>query len=216
MKKQAQCIIFAILIAGSTIVTAQTGKGKFILCEQTYVEFSGNDGALGTTNLSYTIFPGNNNGDSDGRMFSGNLAPRVGYFVIDNLAVGIDAFLANLSYTSDTYKYSNLSYTVGSFVRYYIPTERFFLLAEMNYSIGNSNYRRETEWDDLTLRKSAIQMYYAAFGLAVPLGEKVTFDTLAGYHVLMSKNKYDTASKLKPVSGTIGLNIGFSIYLGSD
>ena len=53
-------------------------------------------------------------------------------------------------------------------------------------------------------------------GLAAPLGEKVTFDIMAGYDSLTVKDKEDNDDNYRTVIGTLGLKIGFTILLGSN
>lgn len=215
MKKRALIATLAILIANSTILIAQTTRGKFLLGELSYIEFLGN-GVIGSTNIGYTTFQiksdGDSNADSKEKMFAMNIAPRVGYFVIDNFAVGLNVFLA-----TESHKASNSSsafFAVGPFVRYYISTKKVLPFAEVNYSMGSRTYKSGSDGSEFT--KFAIQLYGAGLGLAVPIGEKVTFDALAGYHTYVNKNKVDNDNNERLHAGTIGLKLGFTVYLGLD
>ncbi len=221
MKKQALIITLAILTASSTLLTAQTTKGKFLLGELSYIEFLGN-GVLGSTNLGYTTFQsksdGDNSDDSKDKMFSVNIVPRAGYFVIDNLAVGLDVFLATESHKAmdDAYKSTSTFFAVGPFVRYYVPTKKVIPFAEVNYSIGSRTGKTEFDGNEPSTYKYGIQLYGAGLGLAVPLGEKVTFDAIAGYHAYVNKDKEDNDNNERMVAGTIGLKLGFTVFLGSN
>jgi len=221
MKKQALIITLTILTASFTVLTAQTTKGKFLLGELSYIEFLGN-GVMGSTNLGYTTFQnksdGDSNDDSKDKMFSVNIVPRIGYFIIDNLAVGLDVFLATESQKAmdDAYKSSSTFFAVGPFVRYYIPTKKILPFAEVNYSIGSRSYKSEFDGNEPYSSKYAIQLYGAGLGLAVPIGEKVTFDALAGYHAYVNKDKDDNDNNERLVAGTIGLKLGFTVLLGSE
>ena len=57
--------------------------------------------------------------------------------------------------------------------------------------------------------------YGGGIGLAVPLGERVMVDVLAGYNSTTIKDREDNADNERRVMGTLGLNIGFVILLGS-
>ena len=76
-------------------------------------------------------------GDDDNsdpvKEFSLNLTPRAGYFVINNLAVGLDFTLAynRMKRTSGGEYISNSTrFGAGPFLRYYIPTQKFLPFAE--------------------------------------------------------------------------------------
>jgi len=221
MKKKALIIASIIFSACYTILTAQTTKGKFMLGELSYIEFLGN-GVLGSTNLGYSIFQnksdGDSNSDSKDKMFSLNVVPRVGYFVIDNFGVGLDLFLATESYKmlDDTYKSSSTFFAVGPFVRYYIPIKKVLPYAEVNYSMGSRKSNSEYNGNESYSSNNAIKLYGAGLGLAVPIGEKVTFDALAGYHAYVIKDKEDNANNERLVAGTIGLKLGFMVFLGKE
>lgn len=221
MKKQALIITFAVLTASSTILTAQTTKGKFLLGELSYIEFLGN-GVLGSTNFGYTTFQnksdGGNSDDSKDKMFSVNIVPRAGYFIIENLAVGLDVFLATESHKAmdDAYKSTSTFFAAGPFVRYYIPTKKVLPFTEVNYSIGSRTGKTEFDGNEPSTYKYGIQLYGAGLGLAVPLGAKVTFDVLAGYHAYVIKDMEDNYNNERLVAGTVGLKLGFTVYLGAN
>lgn len=221
MKKQALIITLTILTVSSTILSAQTNKGKFLLGELSYIEFLGN-GVMGSTNLGYTTFQnksdGDNNDDSKDKMFSVNIVPRAGYFVIDNLAVGLDVFLATESHKAmdDAYKSTSTFFAAGPFVRYYIPTKKVLPFAEVNYSIGSRTRKTEFDGNEPSTYKYGIQLYGAGLGLAIPIGEKVSFDAVAGYHAYVNKDKEDKEDNERMVAGTIGLKLGFTVFLGSN
>lgn len=201
------------------ILSAQTNKGKFLIGGLSYIEQLGN-GVTGSMNIGYTTFQTKTDGDNDSskdKNFSLNLVPRAGYFVIDNLAVGLDVFLATDMTKSESFdsKSTSTFFAAGPFVRYYIPTKKVLPIAEVNYSIGSRNYK--SEYDDSESSSSyGIQLYGAGLGLAVPLGEKVTFDALAGYHAYINKDKEDNDNNERLVAGTIGLKLGFTVFLGSN
>jgi hypothetical protein len=119
------------------------------------------------------------------KMTSINLLPKVGYFVADNFAIGLDLNIA-LSSTKDgedNDKYSQTLLSVGPFVRYYIPTSKVLPYFEISGSFGAINnkydYRDNSNWEDDEY-KSSVMSIGGGVGLAAPLGERVTFDVLAG------------------------------------
>jgi hypothetical protein len=53
-------------------------------------------------------------------------------------------------------------------------------------------------------------------GLAVKLGEKVTFDFMAGYNSMSEKAKQNNPNDERTVQGTLGFKLGFVVLLGSN
>jgi len=70
--------------------------------------------------------------------------PEIGYFVIDNLALGLIAKIETVGFTyqnnssfdpetnSDSFEY-----LLGPYIRYYYPIKPFAIFAELNYQFGN-------------------------------------------------------------------------------
>ena len=56
----------------------------------------------------------------------------------------------------------------------------------------------------------------AGAGIAVKLGEKVTFDMMAAYNSVTEKAKEYNTNNDKTVQGTLGVKFGFVILLGSN
>ncbi len=218
MKIKSLILASVIIAVNCNILSAQTSKGKFLLGELSYVELLGN-GVIGSTNLGYSTFQNKSDGDNDDskdKQFSLNIVPRAGYFVIDNLAIGLDVFLATESNKAmhDGYKSSSTFFAVGPFVRYYIPTKKVLPFAEVNYSMGSRKGKSEFDGSEYSY-SSAIKLYGAGLGVAIPIGEKVSFDAVAGYHAYVNKDKEDNENNERLVAGTIGLKLGFTVFLGS-
>ncbi len=187
--------------------------------ELSYIELLGN-GVIGSTNLGYTTFQNKSDGDNDDskdKQFSLNIVPRAGYFVIDNLAIGLDVLLATElnKAMDDAYKSTSTFFAVGPFARYYVPTKKVLPFAEVNYSMGSRTYKTEFDGNESS-SNCAIILYGAGLGVAIPIGEKVSFDAVAGYHAYVNKDKEDNENNERFVASTIGLKLGFTVYLGSD
>jgi len=221
MKIRSLILTFIIITFNCIVLSAQTSKGKFLIGEMSYIELLGN-GVLGSTNLGYSTFQNKSDGDNENdkdKMFSLNIVPRAGYFVIDNLVIGLDVLLATEKVTSGgdvDYTSNSTFFAVGPFVRYYVPTKKVVPFAEVNYSMGSRTYKSEFDGNEPYTDKNAIKLYGAGLGLAIPIGEKVTFDTVAGYHAYINKDKEDNESNERFVAGTIGLKLGFTVFLGPN
>jgi len=137
-----------------------------------------------------------------------NLLPRLGYFVIDNLAVGAElqvGFSLEKSKDSD-YKSSESLLAIGPFARYYFPLENIYPFAEANVGFGSwqEKWSNGSEGDD----KEGLFSWGLGVGASKPVGENVLLDALVGY---MSHSWKDPDNDYKYIYGTIGLRVGIAI-----
>ena len=147
--------------------------------------------------------------------------PKVGYFVTDNLAIGLDLNVgfSSSKYVEDDDKYSYSMLSVGPFVRYYIPTTKVLPFFELSGSFGTLNSK--SDYSDNSYRedkkdKTSIMTFGGGIGLAAPLGERVMVDVLAGYSSFTYKHKEDNEDNERTINGTFGLKVGFIVLLGSN
>ena len=219
MKKESFVLVFLIISTVCINLSAQTSKGNFLIGGITYIEQIGS--GVTSMNIDYTTIKSkDDSGDEDenkDKEFSFNFTPKVGYFVIDNLVLGVDFTIASsFSKTTNTeYKNNATFFGAGPFVRYYIPTKKVLPYAEAMYSVGTRT--NKSIWEDgENTYKYGIQLYSVGIGVAIPLGEKATFDTLVGYQSTMYKAKQDNENNHRTIIGTVGLKLGFTIILGSE
>jgi hypothetical protein len=64
--------------------------------------------------------------------------------------------------------------------------------------------------------KSGITSFGGGLGVAIPMGEKVSFDLMAGYNSFTIKDKEDNPDDERIVLGTFGIKLGITIFLGSN
>jgi len=130
---------------------------------------------------------------------------RAGYFVIDNLAVGLDVGFTSSS-LGDA---SESSVLVGPYVRYYLPMKIF---AEVGYRLGSQ--KSEIDFGDpigvqeVTYGVGAlgIGVGYAAF-----LNDNISIEPMVQY--AMATTSPDEGDS---VSGSgFGVMVNFGIYLGN-
>ena len=222
--KRSSFLTVGLIAISIGFLNAQTNQGKFIVGVSSTNSFlsSGPD----ILKLGYTTTKSKS--DADGfeesepdKSFSINFLPKVGYFVIDNLAIGLDLYvgLSTHKFGEDRDKISQTLLGVGPFVRYYIPTSKVLPFFELSGSFGMMN--NKVDFSDNTNQedyesKSSVTGFGGGIGLAVPLGEKVTFDVLAGYYTSTHKQKEDNEDNDRDVFGTLGLKLGFIVLLGSN
>lgn len=123
-----------------------------------------------------------------------NISPQIGYFIMDNLAVG-----ALLSYSSDYAKTSRLG--IGPAVRFYFADlgESAKLLGQVDFLINSVTPDGGDAVSGTTLGVKA--------GLAWFLNHHVALEGLVGYR--------SDSGDLGKGSG-FGVNFGFQIHLGGE
>ena len=152
--------------------------------------------------------------DPADKMSSINFQPKIGIFVIDNLALGLDFSLATFKYKeeSDDDETTISTFGVGPFIRYYLPAEKIAPFFEANAVFGSRKYK----WDPSDEDKSSLFAIGGGAGVAVPLGDKVTFDLLIGYNSYEEKDKEDNEDNFRTVTGTFGIKFGFIVFIGKS
>ena len=208
----------AIFICNLSILTAQTEKGKFA------VGISSTFGLMGTGSDAMSIGQSTVKYKSDAsgfeepdpdKMTSFNFVPKARLFVADNLLIGVDIALA-YSKTKDgvdDYSYSSSIISAGPYLRYYIPTNSIKPFLEFTSSFGTYKTKYEDDLTDDEL-SSSLTALGGGIGMAVPIGSKATFDVLAHYSSLRIEQNENNEDKNRSVIGTIGLKLGFVVFLG--
>ncbi|MGY6743994.1 MAG: outer membrane beta-barrel protein [Cecembia sp.] len=201
---------FFLLISISAM--AQTEKGKMLLGAGTHIGFSNGIGMMDMyfTNTTREFADGTSEERSSYNIF---FAPKVGYFLIDNLAAGIDlAFgwgMTEIPIGDFTVKSNNALFGAGPFVRYYVPKGKILPFAEVNTLFGNQRTRTDIAGDDES--NTGITSFGGGFGLALLLGERSSFDLLLNY----SSNRANFESDgFYTRQNTIGIKFGYTIFLG--
>lgn len=220
--KKVQLLTCVLCILSLTMLKAQPDQGKFLIGMSSSLSFAGNGSTLMSLEFSTSKVKSDASGFIEAdpyKMTSFNLLPKVGYFVIDNLALGLDISMAlsNSSYSSSTYKSTtnNTVLGVGPFVRYYIPTAKVLPFFEIGGSFGKVNSKNEYGSNTIET-KSGFSAVGGGVGVAVPLGELVTFDALLDYRSITTKDKENNPNNERTVNGTLGLKLGFTILLGGN
>ena len=167
--------LFTILLglASSIVCTAQISKGTILAGSSSRLGFSNYkpDGGISRTNF--------------------NLNVRGGYFVIDNLAVGLDFGLNRTDQTGRTDTESGF----GVFGRYYIKGQIFAGLA-----LGFANSRTDI---GTTTSKSNYNQVKLEGGYALFLGEAIAVEP--ALNILIDSGDQQGVG--------IGLGVGFTLFL---
>jgi len=215
-----------ILLAGIlcvlnlTMLKAQTEQGTFFLGLSSSIGLSGPSTDLMSLEFSSSKEKSDKSGTNEPtptKTSSFNLSPKVGYFIKNNLAVGLDVSMAlyHSSQLSADYNSNNhiTLFGAGPFVRYYIPTGKILPFIELGGSLGLTNNKYEY-FNNTDEYKQSISMLEGGVGVAVPLGERVSFDGMLDYRSITIKNTKNNPNNDRTVMGTIGLKVGFTIFFG--
>ncbi len=145
------------------------------------------------------------------------LNPKVGYFITNNIALGLDIFTMYTNSKDGDYSYNNLLLSGGPFVRYYVSSGTILPFLEAGGTIGTVKSKSDFgAYFGESKSTTNIFSFGGGVGIAVPLGNRVTFDFLLGYNSLTIKEKDDNPDNERDIYGTFGFNFGFVIMLGSD
>ena len=146
------------------------------------------------------------------KYFNFNILPRAAYFITDNLAAGLDLhFYVNTEKhggNGSSYKGRYTFLAASPFVRYYYPLEKIHPFAEANLGFGTG--RTGGDW---SVYKVNALIYGVGIGAALPLGENLMLDGLAGFNFSSFKND-NTGKKqsyYKTIHNTIGVRVGFTM-----
>ncbi len=216
--KKAILLITVLCVFTLSVLQAQINKGRSIIGVSTsfsYVNFGSDIMSLGFTSIKQKSNAAGYVEPDPEKMTTINLLPKVGYFVIDNLAVGLNVCIASSIEKYDQSKYSTTYLGIGPFVRYYINGAKvmpFFDISTLFGSITDKSDSQGYSYSD----KTGVRSIGGGAGIAVKLGDKVSFDMMAGYNSLSGKAKQDNPDNERTVQGTIGFKFGFVILLGSN
>lgn len=189
MKILFTAMLAALMLSANSQEVKPTSKGTFMLG--------------GNASFSY-------NEDNFQTTTTAGIEPRIGYFIIDNLAVGITPSFQYTKYKNEfTVLTSNTStrklevctkeYVLSPFVRY---VSNIGVFGELQVGVGLINHRAE---DSETLKTIKIT---PSVGYSYFLNSKVAIEGAIYYDY----QKYDS----EPIASTYksyGVKVGFQVYL---
>ncbi len=218
MKKNL-LLVAVLCILTYPVLNGQLSQGNVLVGLSSSISFFGESGPMfGPDLASFGFSTYKEDGDVESKMSFFNLQPKAGYFVMDNLAVGLNIFFSTYKYKdpdeSSNY-YGVTAIGAGPFARYYFPQEKFYPFVELSSIFGTSKYKES--WGDGEYDydyKYSLMGFGAGVGLAMPLGDRVTFDAMLGYSTFTAKEK-DEDDDDKETTGTIGLKLGFVVFFNT-
>jgi outer membrane protein len=197
MKKNLKITFVLFILTGlATVATAQTEKGNFLL--------SGS-GSLDFALLSLKLKNDNTSEDA-GKMTNLEFTPGVGYFIANNLAVGLEFSISSASQKNDGDKYTETTTMLWPFARLYFGKSNVkpFVQAGVGPGWEKWGYKNDKETENLI-------GYEFDGGLAVFLSPNISLDLILGYGGATAKITDYRNMEWKTTASGFGGSIGFSI-----
>lgn len=216
MKKEGMLITVLCILALSS-AEAQVNKGRILLGVSTSFNYSNYGSDL--MSLGFTTIKSSSTYLTEAysdKITTFNFLPKFGYLVVNNLAIGLDGCLSSVSQKiTPNDRYRMTTFGLGPFVRYYITGKKVMPFFEVNSEFG-SIIMKNVYQNNSNKSRTSMSSIGAGAGIAVKLGEKVTFDMMAAYNSVTEKAKEYNTNNDKTVQGTLGVKFGFVILLGSN
>jgi len=216
-------LIMILCLAALGGLHAQTEKGKLLLGVSSRTSLglfnlSGCSPDIMSVGFTTVKYKSDEYSDDEKEKYTSlNLSPRIGYFLVKNLALGVDLNLAYMKVgttaSDETDKYTTFS--AGPFARYYIPAGKVYPFVEAGAAFGSIVYNFEgSEYGDEKI-KYGLTLFNGGAGIAVPIGNRASFDTMISYNSMTTKDKEDNPDNGRTIAGTFGIRFGFMIFLGN-
>lgn len=195
MRKLTIALFFLLFCTAFSF--AQTQQGNFLLgggfgfaLSNKQVETPGQNG---TTNVSKS------------RSTSLSFNPKVGFFVVNGFALGLDADIVNTAIRDrDNNTRSTSSYfTLGPFARYYFPINVFL---DGRAGFGSGKGAASAGYSDAKVFSYSFGAGYAAF-----LNDYIALEPIIRYRGTNFTNKANT--NFRTLDGNLEFAIGLQIYL---
>jgi hypothetical protein len=214
-------LIIAMCFLTSLMLKAQFTKGRSLLGLSTssnllnfYEDYSGGTSNLMHIGFSTWKYSSKYLPDNSEKVRSFNISPRGGLFIANNLAAGLDLNYAFEGRGTGDNKESTSAMGIGPFLRYYISGKKIVPFFEAAASFGSIKNKYNSYVGNANISKDNVISYFAGVGLSIPIGDIVKFDLLGGYVSTTVKSSEANLDDYKTVLQTLGINLGFFLYLG--
>lgn len=181
-----------------------TTKGNFVIGGSSNLNFS-------STTPKVRRLGGTQDEGKTNTRFS--FMPNAGYFVIDNLAVGVGVSLTSSKITSDDLdsESTNTSFVFSVFSRYYFTKGDIKPFLQGTVGLGLSDSKGKINDIDNKV-KSSVFNYGLNGGVAFFIGKRVSIDLGAGYISSSRKPRDGNDSNFRFIDKGIGFDVGFNIF----
>ncbi|MBC3758630.1 outer membrane beta-barrel protein [Hyunsoonleella sp. SJ7] len=205
MKKAVLIIVLLFTVSAF----CQTEKGNFIVGGSSNFSFTSSKSKIKT-----------NSQDLDGPQATNvSFGPAGGFFVINNLALGLQAPISFEKSTEDlngsgSVEVKSTSFAVSPFVRYYFSKSSIKPFLQGTIGLGRVKSQFESNGNGFSNSESKSNLFLYGFdgGVAIFINESISINLGVGY--LSSSSKPDESSNdLKFVTNIIGLSAGINVFI---
>lgn len=217
MMNRLRFLLLGAITCSFLSLNAQTEKGNFILGLSS--NFGGSE--LGGISFGRNNFQSNNPNyvkSDDNEDFAFNLKPKLGYFIADHFAVGLDLLYGYEQSVngSSSDKLSQQALVGGPFLRYYLPLNNQLLFFEASGAYGQSkialDYKDNSFFEDDERLENVFYGSLSA-GLAFKISTMTFLDLSIGYQYLQQWDPELETYDEYHYSNEFNLNIGLSVLL---
>jgi outer membrane protein len=192
--------LLAITLAFTNVIFAQTEKGKFVLSGATGLQFV-------SSNIDYK-YDGKSQGDVTQSSFS--ILPSIGYFVMDNLAVGLSANISSTTQKDEGDKYTVSSTMLLPTAIYYFPVEgQIKPFLQVGAGLMSIKEKENYDGDTDENKMSGLALNFGG-GAAYFINDYVSLNFGLSYTMANLKDSDDSDWVQK--QGNFAANIGFSVF----
>jgi outer membrane protein len=202
MKNLIKLLMVTVVFTMATESFAQTKKGNFVLSGGAGLQFS-------SSSVKY-VYDGETQGK--GTISSFSFVPSIAYFVIDNLAIGL-----NSTFTSSSNKSESGNKDITTSILF-IPTAIYYFSMEGNIrpfaqlgvglSSQSNKYVPKSGNDDKTSASGLATNFGGGFAYFIK--ENISLNFGLSYTLVSLTDGDDNKSKMK--EGNFGSNLGLAIY----
>ncbi len=202
MKKVTKILMVVVLATFGFMSFAQTEAGKIIVAGESSLEFSA---------TSDKWKDDDDSGDS-GKGTSFDFSPQVGYFIMDNLAIGAALPISFSSYKPEGGGKSKMSVlAIAPFARYYFGASNIKPYGQALVGFGSAKSTEEPDGGDKVETKTSVFLWEVGAGVGIFLNDNVSLDIGAAYNSMSMKDKDDNPTNLKNITSGFGLKLGFTV-----
>ncbi|HEX2396044.1 MAG TPA: outer membrane beta-barrel protein [Bacteroidales bacterium] len=204
MKNVRNLLIIAVLSLFAVSLNAQTEAGKILVGGSSELSF-------GAITQKYKSDDGDG---TAGKITQFSLAPEAGFFVIDNLAVGLslDMSLSSSKEDGSEFRETFTTLLAAPFVKYYYDLGKIKPFAKAAVGLGSSTYKL-SDGSDSETEKTGIFGWELGVGAAMFMNDNVALEVGIGYQSISQKDKQDNDIDLRIINGGIAFAVGIAVVL---
>lgn len=216
MKFYVLIVCKLLFLFTACIVHSQTEKGTMVIGLNSALNVAGNNNGLSINSTDIEMGDGTT---ESLKSFSLELTPRIGYFIFGRTLIGADIRYGFrnqdvlLGEMTQTEKVKTNSIGAGPFIRQYFQFNKLQPFLEAGVVFG----RTTTDFENSTIeQKSNNHQYGGGLGLAIFIGNSVSFDCSLGYYSFRNEQSDEVFPEMQITTNGLTMTLGFTVYLRNE